>query len=142
MALGAGAAAASAGIGAAGNLIGAGFDQAQQGKNHQAMGRQAAQMEPFLKQLTNFDTSGLRSAANDVMRSQGNGLDATLAQRGIYNSGSALQQHQQLNSQVLSQLAQNINQDQYQRLMGASQLISGQKGFGYYDQASGKTRGK
>ena len=141
MALGAGAAAAGAGVSAVGNLIGAGFDQAQQGKNHQAMGRQAAQMEPFLKQLTNFDTSGLRSAANDVMRTQGNSLDASLAQRGIYNSGSALQQHQQLNSQVLSQLAQNINQDQYQRLMGASQLISGQQGFGYVDP-NGQPRGK
>ena len=96
---------AAAGISAGANLLGGGFDQAAQGKQHAAEGRQAAQLEPYLKQLTNFDTSGLRAHANDVMRTQGNALDATLAQRGIYNSGSALQQHQQLDSQVLGQLA-------------------------------------
>lgn len=120
-----------AGITAGADLLGGVAGQGAQAKSNAASGRQAAQIEPYLKQLTNFDTSGLRAAANNVLRTQGNSLDATLAQRGIYNSGSALEQHRQLTSSVLGQLAQNINTDEYQRLLGAADLIGRVPGFGY-----------
>ena len=155
-------------IGAGGTLIGAGqqakANRQQRSREEEAAARQAASMEPFLEQLIAMgnriqgggDYSGMRAQAMSNLDRMSEALNAQLAQRGIYSSGAALGQQRQLAGDVYSQLAQAINADQLSRqqiglqalgqqaaLSGqAAQMIAATPGYGYFDQQTGRTRGK
>lgn len=130
-------------IGAGGQAAGGIFGAMGQSQSNKASGRQAAQMDPFIEALTQLgDHSGLRGAASRELTAGSNMMNAQLSQRGIYNSGAALQQQRALSSDVFSDLAQAINQDEITRLTAGAQLIGNTPGYGYFDRQTGETRGK
>lgn len=167
-----GGAALSGGIQAGTSLLGGILDQAIfQPQQRRAQGRQAAQMDPYIQALASLgqqigaqgqaiagggDYGGLRGQAARELGAASQALNAQLAQRGIYSSGAAIGQQRQLAGDVYSQLAQAINADQLQRqqiglgalgqqamLSGqAAQMVGAQPGYQYFDQSTGRTRGK
>jgi len=166
-----GGAGTAAAVNAIGQGVGGIAGAIGQGQSNRASGRQAAQMDPYIQALASLgnqigaqgaaiagggDYGGLRGQAASELSRASEALNAQLAQRGIYSSGAALGQQRQLAGDVYSQLAQAINADQLSRqqiglqalgqqaaLSGqAAQMIAATPGYGYFDQQTGRTRGK
>lgn len=72
-----------------------------------------------LSRLRESDTTGLEAAAGRQFRDQAGQLDAQLAGRGIFNTGSGAIQQRQLQADMMSNLASQINQDQFAREQAA-----------------------
>lgn len=134
--------AAGAAVGGAFDLAGAGIEAWGQGKQNEREAAAAATSARTLddvikKYVLASDTTGLeRSAVTTLTKNQGI-LDASLAQRGIYSSGTATSAHRGLAGEVMSGLAEAINADQANRAGMAMQGYS-QPGFGFYDTRSGQ----
>lgn len=105
-------------------------------------GKQGAQRASTLNSLIeseilNSNTAGLESAAARTLTQGGRSLDAALGNRGLFDSGLALQGQTELAGGVLSSLARDINADQLSRAGLASQLFS-DSAFGFFDPATGQ----
>lgn len=84
------------------------------------------------RELLASDTRGLEQAASRQLASASRSLDASLAQRGLFNSSFAAGQQRELAADVYSNLASEINQDQFARAAASGQLYSN-PAFGFYD---------
>jgi len=143
---------------AATGLAGGVLDQAIfQPQQNRASGRQAAQIDPFLDSLmalgeqvgSGGDYGGLRGQAQRELATGSGALNAQLASRGLFDSGVAMSQQRQLSGDVMSQLAQAINQDQLQRAQFqagtqqfGAQTVASTPGYQYFDRDSGRVSGK
>jgi hypothetical protein len=144
-------------VGGVGSLLGGIFGAIGQSQSNRARGRQAAAMDPFIEQLMALgeqigeggDYGGLRGQASRELTAGSNALNAQLAQRGIYNSGTAMSAQRGLTADVMSQLAGAINADKLARsqielgTIGTGlNTIASSPGYGYFDRETGKTQGK
>jgi len=91
----------------------------------------------------------LRGQAQRELATGSGALNAQLASRGLFDSGVAMSQQRQLSGDVMSQLAQAINQDQLQRAQFqagtqqfGAQTVASNPGFQYFDRDSGQVSGK
>lgn len=136
-----GEAAAAAGISGGADLLGGAVNSIGQARENSRAASAYAQQgktlnEVIQKYLLPSNTVGLERASAMQASQQSRGLDASLAARGVYNSGEATQAHTQLAAQIGANLANQINQDQYQRAASAAQAY-GSDAFGFYDPTKG-----
>lgn len=132
---------ASAAITAGGDIIGGGMDMIGQGMANAREGRLSGTAAGNLNELIDSqilqsNTVGLENAAGRALQAGGGALNAQLAGRGIYNSGAAMGQHRALTGDVMSNLAQQINQDQLSRAGMAGEILQN-PAFGFFDRAGG-----
>ncbi len=130
-----------AGIGAGSNIVGGAMDMQGQmlanAREGRLSGTHAGNLNDLIDNvILNPNTAGLENAAQKALTVGGNQLDATLAGRGVHNSGMAINEHRALQSDVMSNLAQQINQDQVQRAGLAANVLQNPS-FGFYDRAGG-----
>lgn len=133
---------ASAAISGGFDLLGSGVQAYGAGRENKRQAAAGAQSASTINDaIQNFilptDTTGLEANAVRTLTENQGVLDAGLAKRGIYNSGTANRAHQELASSAMGDLAEAINADQFARGSTALQGYSS-PAFGFLDANSGQ----